>query len=153
MQKTASCILFCIVVLDIAIIGSIRIVRLLFLHRVADLVLVAEHEFKIIRPSGMTGDDLRRKSFTFQLLLQFSQRFLGKLVILCKRVDKAVSAVRAEPDSVACKQLFIIYQVHHMSPSVTGHKNAFHLYTVKIKELTVLKQHTLVVRLNHRQLI
>ncbi len=74
---------------------------LLFSQRIADLILVTEHKFKVIRPAGVTGNDLRGQSSVFQLLLQFRERALGKLVVLSERVDEAVASVRAEPDGIA----------------------------------------------------
>ena len=41
--------------------------RLLFSQRVADLIFVTEHKSKVIRPAGVSGDDLRSQSSVLQL--------------------------------------------------------------------------------------
>ena len=113
--------------------------RLLLFERIANFILVTEHKFKVIRPAGVTGDDLWGQSSVFQLLLQFRERALGKLVVLSERVDEAIAAVRAEPDGIARKQILVVDQIHHVSPCMTGAKDTFYLDAVDIQQLTVLQ--------------
>ena len=67
-----------------------------------------EGEVQIVRPAGVTGDDLRCQVPISQVLFQRLQRLDSQPVVLRQRADEAVAAVRAEPDGVACEQVFVV---------------------------------------------
>ena len=62
--------------------------RLLLFERIADLILVTEYKFKVVRPAGVTGDDLRCQSSVLQLLLQFRERAFCELIVFSERIDE-----------------------------------------------------------------
>ena len=125
--------------------------RFLFLKRIADLIPIAECKIKVIRPPGMTGDDFRRKLSALKRPFQVGKRLFGQFIVFRKGIDKAVAAVRAEPQGVAREQVFVVDQIDHMPPSMAGAKHTLDLDARDIKNLSVPDEHFPIIRYHQRQ--
>ena len=66
-------------------------------------------------------------------------------IVLCQRGNEAISAICAEPQRVAGKQILIVNEVDHMTPGMTGNKEAFDFDAVNVENLAVMQQHLFVV--------
>ena len=99
----------------------------------------------------MPGDDGDSVLPCPQVFLQLFEAFDGHSVALRQCTDEAVAAIRAEPDRVAGEQVFIVDEIDHVAPGMSWHKYTFHLDTLDIEDLPVVKQHTAIVALHHRQ--
>ena len=65
-------------------------------------------ELEVVRPAGVTGEEQRMQVTALQLLLQRRQRLYRQFVAFCQRGNEAVAAVRAEPEGVAGKEIFVV---------------------------------------------
>ena len=99
----------------------------------------------------MTGNDLYGLPSAAEILFQLCKGLHRQLVILSQRADKAVAAVRTEPDRIAGKQILIIDEVDHVSPSVSGNQNAFDFDVPDLKHFAVFQQNLPIIRLDHRK--
>ena len=107
----------------------------------------------VVRPAGVTGDEIWMQPTFSQLFLQQSQRLHRQLVILCQRRNKAVAAVRAEPDSIAGKEIFPVHKVYHVPPCMTGNQKTLDPDAVNVKYLPIVQQYLFVVDRHLRQFI
>ena len=89
----------------------------------------------------------------FQFFLQQRQRLHCQLIVLCQCRNKAVSAVRAEPDSIAGKEMFPVHKVYHVPPCMTGNEKALDSDPVDVDDLIVVQQHFFIVDRHLRQLV
>ena len=68
-------------------------------------------ELEVVRPAGVTGEEQRMQVTALQLLLQRRQRLYRQFVVLCQRGNETVAAVRAEPDSIAGEEIFVVNEI------------------------------------------
>lgn len=101
---------------------------------------MCKSEVHIVRPSGVSGDKLQMQTATAKFFLKCGKRLHGKPIVLGQRGNKAIAAVRAKPDCITGKQIFIVNQINHMPPRVTGNPETFNLdiYCLLSKRLTKL---------------
>ena len=125
----------------------------LFSERGAKLILVCKSEIYIVRPACVPCNKHRMQIAFSQLFLQCCQGFHRKVIVFRQCGNKAISTVSTEPDSVAGKQIFVIDEIHHMSPGMTGNEEAFDFDAVNVDYLSVRKQHFFVFDRDLRQLI
>ena len=85
-----------------------------FPKRRAELVFVRKSKLEAVCPAGVPGDEQRVYTDFLELPLQNGKRFHRQPVVLSKRGDKAVAAVRAEPERIAGEQIFIVNEVDHV---------------------------------------
>ena len=116
-----------------------------FFERRTQLIFVRKGKLYVVRPAGVTGNKQRMQSAFFQLFLQQCQRLHCQLVILCQRRNKAVAAVRTEPDSIAGKEIFSVHKVYHVPPCMPRNQKALDFDAVNVKDLSIVQHHFFIV--------
>ena len=102
-------------------------------------------ELEVVRPAGVTGEKQRMQVTALQLLLQRRQRLYRQFVAFCQRGNETVAAVRAEPDSIAGKEIFPVHKVYHVPPCMTGNQKTLDPDPVDVDDLIVVQQHFFIV--------
>ena len=110
-------------------------------------------ELEVVRPAGVTGEKQRMQVTALQLLLQRRQRLYRQFVAFCQRGNETVAAVRAEPESVAGEEIFVVNEIDHMPPCMAGDEKALNFDAVNLESLAVMQQHLFVVNCDLRQFI
>ena len=110
-------------------------------------------ELEVVRPAGVTGEKQRMQVTALQFLLQRRQRLYRQFVAFCQRGNETVAAVRAEPDSVAGEEIFVVNEIDHMPPGMAGDEKTLDFDAVDIKYLTICEQHFFVMDAHLRQLV
>ena len=98
-----------------------------------------ERKVQVIRPAGMSGNDLDRCIPCTKILFQLLKRLHRQFVILRQRADEAVAAVRSKPDRITGEQIRIVDQVDQVAPGMSGKQDAFDLDASNLKHFAVFQ--------------
>ena len=108
---------------------------------------MTKRELHVIRPTGMSTHNNRSNSSFQKEAFQFYQGALCELIIFCQRIQKAVAAIRTEPNRISGKQIGVINKINKVSVAVPGNKYCLHLDIFDVEYFSVMKQFFRIIQL------
>ena len=103
-----------------------------------------KHKVQIHRIARVSCDHERLQMPRAEFFLKFREGANREVIILRKRGNEAVAAVRAEPYCIPGQEIASVQQVDHMAPSVARHQKTLDLNVADCEDLPVPKQNLFV---------